>query len=685
MLKIIQPKAAHTDVSASRRDFLQTFGTVGALGLLTAGSSSVNAAVTRKASKGASLEALEKPDESHLLWQPTVDLTVQVLPPVFTVASGKQSQGPLPVTVLLAASRQEEDGVNFVYELSIKQGGSTRTGKYMVKYSYGTKDERSVLTQKSKLYFGEPLTLDLAVAHTVRLTGKMAVNCTLPLRYGVVRAFELEKDQAIAGYYALGKGSTAQKGEEIALPVIGLDFDPMVGGSLAVATDPYCGSQFRVWTTSDKAPNESFVTSSNTYVGSIVPLREEERTEVYVAHKGGINGTLMSFYDAVPEIHPSPSWIQEVQLTYYDDISAYRCEPGQGWYHDVEKLAEKIPTEHRGKVALCLECYYDYLGQYCYSHDKGQLAEAWDAYDLQAHIIPMSLAEVHKRIKYAKDRGFRVIWYFGDGMASDITSPYYRKDWVIKDESGKYIQHFFWQWRPELKNKMPPGALPVVDNDPSLTNHLLDPGNPEVVGWFLGYMEALLKEFGTELDGFTWDETELIKVGTISTTGSEPTYSDRAFMRLIGRLSQLLQEWRKVNPNLVFLAGDDGHTPYALVANGTYQDSGCSPAMWPLCLLINYRNCLWSCNWAPVREDNNNAFAVNRYGLAQGLSNGAGDCLGPAEMPEEILDCVIQRFLKRVVDGHDRTRYLQNIFDAMCFSAYQDWCDWKPPYPCSTS
>jgi len=206
----------------------------------------------------------------------------------------------------------------------------------------------------------------------------------------------------------------------------------------------------------------------------------------------------------------------------------------------------------------------------------------------------MSLAEVHKRIKFAKDRGFRVIWYFADGMSSDTTSPYYRKDWVIKDKNGKYPSRGFWQWRPDTKDKMPPGPSAVLNKDENPTNHILDPGNPQVCDWFMGCMEALLKEYRSELDGFTWDETFLIRRGVISTNGPEPTSSDRAFMRLVSRLSQLVQEWRRVNPNLVFLSCDDGWTPYALAAHGTYQDSACSAQIWPLCLLINYRNCLWS-------------------------------------------------------------------------------------------
>ena len=152
-------------------------------------------------------------------------------------------------------------------------------------------------------------------------------------------------------------------------------------------------------------------------------------------------------------------------------------------------------------------------------------------------------------------------------------------------------------------------------------------------------------------------------------------------MHLTSRLAQMVQEWRKVNPDLVFMTADDGYTPFAFAAHRTYQDSGCSPTMWPTCLLINYRTCLWSCNWCPVTGDVNNAFAVHHYGLPQGLSNGWGDDQGPSEMPAELLDCVVQRFLKRIGNGKDRTRYLLNVMDAMAFSAY-DVCPCQSPAPC---
>jgi hypothetical protein len=152
----------------------------------------------------------------------------------------------------------------------------------------------------------------------------------------------------------------------------------------------------------------------------------------------------------------------------------------------------------------------------------------------------------------------------------------------------------------------------------------------------------------------------------MSGTGGRLAYLDRAMMRLVAALTRRVQTWHKVNPDLVFLTSDDldmvglgkDTAPYALVSHGTYQDSWCKPDAWPPGLLPNYRNCLWSCNWHPVKNRTWNAIAVERYGIAQGITDGFGDDQGPADMPPALFDEIIARFLKRFESG-DRTRYLR--------------------------
>lgn len=554
-----------------------------------------------------------------------------------------------------------------VQTFSIARRGEGQIGTYVAKYSLFHKADEDAVTEKSTLHFGHPLRVDLLTAQSLHLTPNATrsasaprptavVALSLPLRDGVVKYIPLAYNEVQSAYFFLGRDSTASRGAELALPLIGVGFNGFAGGTFAISTDPYWGAQFNVQRSSapdDKGPT---ITISSNHPGALAPVIDETRTKVFDFHKSEIAGMFAGFYDGIPEIHPSPSWIQGIQLDYYDYISSYESQIGQGWYHDVKTLAEKIPVADRGRVVLCLHGYYDYVGRFCYDPKEHRLIKNWVSYDKDGRAIPMSLAEVHKRIAFAKNFGFHVVLLFGDGTATDTSTPYYRDDWVIRDEHGKYPSRGFWEWRPDVKIKIPPRH--VLGKDQYPTNHIMDPALPAVREWFLGYTDALLNEYGRELDGFVWDEAFLIERGWMSYTGHMPTYSDSAMMHLVSDISQRVQEWRNRNPNLVFLVADNGRTPYGLVAHGTWQDSACVPQMWGPGFLLNYRNSLWSCLWFPVTLERFNQFAADSYGLPQGLSNGWGDNQGPSEMPVEILDRVIQRFLARIRPGSDRTRCL---------------------------
>jgi hypothetical protein len=97
------------------------------------------------------------------------------------------------------------------------------------------------------------------------------------------------------------------------------------------------------------------------------------------------------------------------------------------------------------------------------------------------------------------------------------------------------------------------------------------------------------------------------------------------------------------------------------VAHGTYQDSSCNPNMWGPSMFINYRNCLWSCNWYPVKSERKNKIAAERFGLPQGLSNGWGDSCGPHNMPPELLDAVLRRFTRNIESGRGKARCLNDV------------------------
>ena len=88
--------------------------------------------------------------------------------------------------------------------------------------------------------------------------------------------------------------------------------------------------------------------------------------------------------------------------------------------------------------------------------------------------------------------------------------------------------------------------------------------------------------------------------------------------------------------------------PYALVAHGTYQDSWCTPASWSYGLFPNYRNVLWSCNWAPVTRFYYTRYGVETFGVPVAISNGAfGDDIGIGDMTAEQQKKIMDMFNKR--------------------------------------
>jgi hypothetical protein len=186
----------------------------------------------------------------------------------------------------------------------------------------------------------------------------------------------------------------------------------------------------------------------------------------------------------------------------------------------------------------------------------------------------------------------------------------------------------------------------------------MDPSVPELREWYRGYLKALLDEYAKDVDGFVWDETFYIEPNFISYPQPGPAFADRAMMSLVAELTQMVQSCHDRNPDLVFLASDVGRTSYALVANGTYQDSAMREEDWGPSMFANYRNGLWSCNWYPLQYAKQNEIAAEKYGLPQGVSNGWEDNCGPNRMPSGLLDDVLRRFTKNVESKRERLRYL---------------------------
>jgi len=121
-------------------------------------------------------------------------------------------------------------------------------------------------------------------------------------------------------------------------------------------------------------------------------------------------------------------------------------------------------------------------------------------------------------------------------------------------------------------------------------------------------------------------------------------------------VKEVAAEVGNFNSDLAFFASDDiGPTspgdlaaPYCLFAHGTYQDSWCTPTAWPYGLFPNYRNVLWSCNWAPVRRFDYSRYAVKTFNVPVPISNGAfGDDIGISDMTAEQRTKVMELFNQR--------------------------------------
>jgi len=571
----------------------------------------------------------EKPTDGGvaLHWDACDGLVLRIDRPMVTVYGANPANGPR-LAVRLVSHVCSTDIAECGYALSIDDRGSRYAGSYRVVYKARAKDGRASLTLQSKLHFDQPVPFDVRVEQAVVFLERQPTKLTLPQRNGVVKTFPASLSQ-VAGYFILGRGAVPSEGLELAMPIVGMTFENDAAIRMSFATDPYCGVQFAFSNRHSPTNSQASISLSTRYRGMLVPITRELRTYAFSIHDDGIDGMLSGFYDTIPQIEPGAPWIHAIHLNYYD----YLGKQGRAWFEDLARLADKIPQQYRNAVVVNLHGWYDYLGRYSFDRSSRELDDRWIAFP-RTRKTKMSKAEILKRIRFAKELGFRAVLYFADGLNCDSGMPGFREDWLLKDEHGNLRKGW---------------------TGPSTgTTYSMDPSNPDVRQFFRDYAASLLREYGSEIDGLVWDETQYIAQEKLSAHGEDLAYADRDFMKLVAEITQLVQRWRAGNPELVFLTSDcigcwgNRHVPYALVSHGTYQDTACNPQAWPPGLLPNYRNCLWSCNWFPLKHRDWNRVATEEYGLPQGLSCGYGDDVGPNAMPEELLDEVIQRFLVRV-------------------------------------
>lgn len=442
------------------------------------------------------------------------------------------------------------------------------------------------------------------------------------------RSDNLQWEWALNGGTGLS-GSAVQ----LAIPMIS---DGASDGSLRIThiADPHFSTGFRV-AYAKAERNGSF---SCMYLGSKVPLgKTEERAFWTVLQAGKPEKAMDAWYaTALADIPPGPDWLHDVALQHYD----YMSYGGKGWFEDIDAMEKLIPRGERAKVVLTLHGWYDLVGRYTFDEKTGKLDDEWTVFSNIEYVQPrfptsvsikMTKSEVHRRIRYARDRGFRVMLYFADGVScgtevKDIATPDQVLIW------GGWIG-------PDTRGH----------------SYAQDPSHPRVRSRYTAYLKALLDEYGDEIDGLVWDETFVVPANSIR-EGDRPAYASRAMMQLVRDCTLAVH---KRNPNLAFMTSDctglsfDGKTfwtniaPYAIMSHGCYQDSHSMPWTWPYGIFPNYRNVMWSCNWWAVTNFKYTVYGVENYRTPVATSNGFIDAKGIAGLTNEQRDAVMELFNKR--------------------------------------
>jgi hypothetical protein len=474
----------------------------------------------------------------------------------------------------------------------------------------------------------------------------------LPMKNGIGRrkpilGYESENEYvyAMAGSYA-----AMGKPQMLAIPMVD-EYADQTDLRVTHCTDPYFSSYFYL-AQGEKIGNFNCVYLEEVGVG------KEERVVYTGLHRGGEKSGMKVFYATSLEgVKAGPDWQHEVAMVDYD----YLSKNGEGWFRDIDALTKLVAPEDRPKVFLAFLGWYDYIGQYAFDWRKGAFFKEWTAFGnaLDPHIqsladapdngtgyiwqknsmkamrpVPMSLADVHRRIHYAKDKGFRVGMYYADGTnAGDALKEIYDPSKVL---------HWGGYEGPDTKGKM----------------YAQNPVHPEVREFFLKYIQALLDEYGKEVDEFIWDETFVVGSNDLGPAAA-PGYASRGMMKLMKEVAATVASF---SPQLAFYASDDigafrqydQAAPYCLVAHGTYQDSWCTPEGWSYGLFPNYRNVLWSCNWAPITRYEYSRYAVETFAVPVPISNGAnGDDIGVGDMSTDQQARIMDLFNKRKKERMD--------------------------------
>jgi hypothetical protein len=515
--------------------------------------------------------------------------------------------------------------MKLVYSVSAPEGTALKVVREL---TLTPREGDTDLVEEFQLTPEKPIATDLEITRPFTIAGTKpspAASAVCPLFNGWARSSSLS-GQPLSAAYQLGTVVGAR--DRLALPVVQLDAEG--AWRAALSADCRFSAAFNASAAGEKAVQGAV---QYRYSGRKVPVKGTE-TRTFALWLAPAPPTDEPFGKAMDsffrlnlaDVPPGPKWLHEIAMVYYD----YLSENGAGWEKDMQELARLVKPEERHRMALCFHGWYETIGGYGYDDSTGKMKTEWTAMD-RTRKVNLTQDEVKRRLRLAKQFGFRVLWYFADGVLQDSGAPFpgcYYPDWDWRDEAGNVKGG--WQG-PDTWGR----------------THVRNPAHPEVAKWYGRYLKALLEAYGPEVDGFVWDETGYIGLG-LTTQKPEPAYCDRAMLDL---MKALRQQVKAADPEKVFLASDctwGGHANYAMMADGTYQDTWCKPDRWSYGLFPNWRNVLWSCNWQSVSHFSWTKWGVENLGTPVSLSNGYGDDKGPSEWTPEFAEAVVALFHKRL-------------------------------------
>ncbi len=484
------------------------------------------------------------------------------------------------------------------------------------------------LTEEFSLTPAKTINTDLEIERPFSLPAAAGTpHAVLPLYNGWARTFPLG-GEVLRGEWQLGNMMRDVPSHQLALPVVEVGQEQK--WLAAVCADPYFGSLYEL------SAREGQISGAVRwrYAASKVPLAagrtETRHFGVWLAAarpNEPFGRSLDAFFRLMlPDVPAGPKWLHEIAMVGYD----YLSDNGTGWEKDVQELARLLTPDERRRVALCFHGWYENIGGYGYDDVKKEMKQQWVAMG-RTRKVSFTQDEVRRRLKRARDLGFRVLWYFGDGVLQDSGAPCYRPEWDFVDQQGKKVSGW-------------------TGPDTWGQTFARNPAHPQVCQWYRDYLAALLRAYGPVVDGFVWDETFYIRTAA-TTRAPQPAYCDRA---MLGLIKALTAQVRAADPQKVFLASDclggvGFDIPgYAIVADGTYQDTACAPAAWSYGLFPAWRNVLWSCNWWSVSKFDHTRWGVEHYGVPVAISNGWEDDQGPSEWNLQDREKILALFRQRL-------------------------------------